>query len=95
MIRTSGETRLSDFLLLQSGFAMLVFTPVFWPDFSFFHFMKTIFQYQHSFVSMSAVRNTSKAAPHTANGDHDVPTLAAHGPEGTSMLALHRCCRQV
>ena len=34
VIRTSGETRLSNFLLLQSAYAEYVFTPVLWPDFS-------------------------------------------------------------
>ena len=33
VIRTSGETRLSNFLLLQSAYAEFVFTPVLWPDF--------------------------------------------------------------
>jgi undecaprenyl diphosphate synthase len=34
IIRTSGETRLSNFLLLQGAYAELVFTPVLWPDFT-------------------------------------------------------------
>jgi undecaprenyl diphosphate synthase len=33
IIRTSGEFRLSNFLLLQSAYAEIVFAPVFWPDF--------------------------------------------------------------
>ncbi|KXU36691.1 isoprenyl transferase [Cephaloticoccus primus] len=33
VIRTSGETRLSNFLLLQAAYAEFVFTPVLWPDF--------------------------------------------------------------
>ncbi len=33
VIRTSGESRLSNFLLWQSAYAELVFLPVFWPDF--------------------------------------------------------------
>lgn len=34
IIRTSGETRISNFLLLQGAYAELVFTPVLWPDFT-------------------------------------------------------------
>ncbi|MDE3083867.1 MAG: isoprenyl transferase [Verrucomicrobiota bacterium] len=34
IIRTSGETRVSNFLLLQSAYAEFVFTPVLWPDFT-------------------------------------------------------------
>nr|WP_281493737.1 isoprenyl transferase [Ancylobacter koreensis] len=33
MIRTSGEQRLSNFLLWQAAYAELVFLPVYWPDF--------------------------------------------------------------
>ena len=33
VIRTSGEQRLSNFLLWQSAYAELVFTPCLWPDF--------------------------------------------------------------
>jgi undecaprenyl diphosphate synthase len=33
VIRTSGEQRLSNFLLWQSAYAELVFTDTFWPDF--------------------------------------------------------------
>ena len=33
MIRTSGELRISHFLLWQIAYAELIFTPVAWPDF--------------------------------------------------------------
>lgn len=33
VIRTSGESRLSNFLLVQAAYAEFVFTPVLWPDF--------------------------------------------------------------
>jgi undecaprenyl diphosphate synthase len=34
VIRTSGERRISNFLLLQAAYAEFVFTPVLWPDFT-------------------------------------------------------------
>jgi len=34
VIRTSGETRISNFLLLQAAYAEFVFTPTLWPDFT-------------------------------------------------------------
>ena len=33
IIRTSGEQRLSNFLLWQSAYSELVFSPIYWPDF--------------------------------------------------------------
>ncbi len=33
LIRTSGEVRLSNFLLWQAAYAELVFLPLYWPDF--------------------------------------------------------------
>jgi undecaprenyl diphosphate synthase len=33
VVRTAGEQRLSDFLLWESAYAELYFTPVLWPDF--------------------------------------------------------------
>ena len=34
IIRTSGETRISNFLLMQGAYAEYVFTPILWPDFT-------------------------------------------------------------
>lgn len=47
MIRTSGETRISNFLLWQLAYAELYFTPVFWPDFRKNHFYEAILNYQN------------------------------------------------
>lgn len=47
LIRTSGEIRLSNFLLWQLAYAELYFTPVLWPDFSKNDFFNAIVEYQH------------------------------------------------
>lgn len=46
MIRTSGELRLSNYLLLQSAYAELYFTDVLWPDFNENELLKAIENYQ-------------------------------------------------
>jgi undecaprenyl diphosphate synthase len=46
IIRTSGEQRLSNFLLWQSAYAELVFTPVLWPDFDRKALVDCILEYQ-------------------------------------------------
>ncbi len=46
IIRTSGETRLSNFLLLQGAYAEWKFTPKFWPDFSPEDFEEAIESYK-------------------------------------------------
>ena len=46
MIRTSGEQRLSNYLLWQLAYAEFYFTDVLWPDFSEKDFNQAIACYQ-------------------------------------------------
>jgi undecaprenyl diphosphate synthase len=46
LVRTSGEARLSNFLLWQLAYAELYFTPVFWPDFGKNELYEAILSYQ-------------------------------------------------
>ncbi|WP_028991710.1 isoprenyl transferase [Thermoanaerobacter thermocopriae] len=46
IIRTSGEKRLSNFLLWQSAYSEFWFTEVLWPDFKKEHLIKAILYYQ-------------------------------------------------
>jgi undecaprenyl diphosphate synthase len=47
MIRTSGENRISNFLLWQLAYAEFYFTDVLWPDFRKEDFFKAILSYQN------------------------------------------------
>ena len=47
LIRTSGEVRISNFLLWQIAYSELYFTPTHWPDFREEEFYKAIVDYQH------------------------------------------------
>jgi undecaprenyl diphosphate synthase len=46
LIRTSGEKRLSNFLLWQIAYAELYFTPVLWPDFRSDDLLRALLDYQ-------------------------------------------------
>lgn len=47
MIRTSGEKRISNFLLWQLAYAEFYFTEIFWPEFSKEELYKAILEYQN------------------------------------------------
>ncbi|MCX8036681.1 MAG: isoprenyl transferase [Candidatus Sumerlaeia bacterium] len=46
LIRTSGEMRISNFLLWQIAYTELVVMPVLWPDFRRVHLLQAIVEYQ-------------------------------------------------
>jgi len=45
LIRTSGETRISNFLLWQSAYAEMIFNPVYWPDYTKDVFLRDLREY--------------------------------------------------
>lgn len=46
LIRTSGELRISNFLLWQLAYSELWFADVYWPDFSKKHLLNAVYDYQ-------------------------------------------------
>ncbi len=46
LIRTSGEQRLSNFLLWQSAYTEFLFTSTLWPDFKREHLEQAVYEYQ-------------------------------------------------
>jgi len=47
VIRTAGESRLSNFLLWQAAYSELCFTPVLWPDFGHKEIEEALSEYKH------------------------------------------------
>lgn len=47
LIRTSGEYRISNFLLWQLSYTELYITPTLWPDFTKAEYLRAISEYQH------------------------------------------------
>nr|XP_055188084.1 dehydrodolichyl diphosphate synthase complex subunit DHDDS isoform X4 [Nyctereutes procyonoides] len=57
LIRTSGEVRLSDFLLWQTSHCCLVFQPVLWPEYTFWNLCEAILQYQMNHSMLQKARD--------------------------------------
>ena len=55
VIRTSGEIRVSNFMLWQMAYSELWFTDISWPDFRRNHFFQAIEDYQHRSRRFGAV----------------------------------------
>jgi len=61
MVRTSGEVRLSDFLLWQSGYTCLVFRETLWPEFTFWDLFMCLMTYQRNHGKIQLARAESGA----------------------------------
>jgi ditrans,polycis-polyprenyl diphosphate synthase len=57
LVRTSGEVRLSDFLLWQSSYSCLCFQDVLWPEYSLWDLASAVLSYQRNYHSLQAARS--------------------------------------
>ncbi|HEY3448524.1 MAG TPA: isoprenyl transferase [Myxococcales bacterium] len=63
IIRTSGEQRISNFLLWQAAYSELLFTPVAWPDFREEAFLTALVEYQGRERRFGLTGAQAKTAP--------------------------------
>lgn len=80
VIRTSGELRLSNFLLWQIAYAELHFTPVRWPDFTRKDFIKALEDYSGRERRFGGVSGTITAIAAGAE-EYVMGELPANGPD--------------
>eukprot|EP00088_Acartia_fossae_P031396 TRINITY_DN322_c0_g1_i3.p1 TRINITY_DN322_c0_g1~~TRINITY_DN322_c0_g1_i3.p1 ORF type:complete len:267 (-),score=16.78 TRINITY_DN322_c0_g1_i3:198-998(-) len=60
LLRTSGECRLSDFMLWQASESITYFTKVLWPEFRFYHLLLAVFFYQRNFYLLDRLTNKER-----------------------------------
>jgi undecaprenyl diphosphate synthase len=63
LIRTSGEQRISNFMLWQIAYTELHVSPVLWPDFRAAHFLEAIHDYQRRERRFGRVAEPSVPTP--------------------------------
>ncbi|XP_053695570.1 dehydrodolichyl diphosphate synthase complex subunit DHDDS [Sabethes cyaneus] len=65
LVRTSGEVRLSDFLLWQTSSAVIYFTETLWPDFNIWHLFGAVFYYQRCRWQIDAIAPSNQKEDET------------------------------
>eukprot|EP01135_Chromosphaera_perkinsii_P003128 Nk52_evm17s236 gene=Nk52_evmTU17s236 len=69
LVRTSGEVRLSDFLLWQTGYSSFCSQQVLWPAFSFWNLISAVLFYQKDYPIIEEARKKAKSVcPSRASG---------------------------
>jgi undecaprenyl diphosphate synthase len=83
VVRTSGEMRLSNFLLWQLAYAEIYVTPTLWPDFRGLHLLEGIAEFQKRERRYGGL-NHHESNHHEANGDgHAQESVAAASDENS------------
>lgn len=98
MIRTGGEQRLSDFLLWESAYAELLFTPVQWPDYDAASLADAVAEFRardRRFGGVSATEAANATATETSpqrtrSTQSDRGVTATPKPAHVRALRLHR-----
>ena len=96
LVRTSGEVRLSDFLLWQSSFSQLAFIDALWPDFSIWQLAKVILNYQQHESAIREERKRYEEQRNTRQVELDAKLLGVtkeHGDKLLQQFAEERCQR--
>jgi undecaprenyl diphosphate synthase len=74
LIRTGGETRVSDFLLFESAYAELVFLPIMWPDFKPETLLQALETYSHKERRFGLTSDQVTSVPMQAFDPFDRPS---------------------
>ena len=85
LLRTSGEARLSDFLLWQAGGAQLAFARALWPELSFADLLRALVAFQRAAPRLAALRAAAAAEAGIEFGAGSGATASAVPAGGASV----------
>ncbi|XP_054251145.1 dehydrodolichyl diphosphate synthase complex subunit DHDDS isoform X3 [Indicator indicator] len=100
LIRTSGEVRLSDFLLWQTSHSCLVFQSVLWPEYSFWNLCEAILRFQMNYSALQKARDSYMEERRRQQMERDQAYvtqklqqegLATHGDSRHRRTLLQKC----
>ncbi|TKR71999.1 hypothetical protein L596_019525 [Steinernema carpocapsae] len=63
LVRTSGEKRMSDFMLWQCSDCYIHFENVLWPEFSYWHLCKAVVSYQMRHAQIEKLKASNRSEP--------------------------------
>jgi len=94
LIRTSGEVRLSDFLMWESSFSCLAFVKVLWPDFSIWHLYGAILHYQRNYRKIQTARQNMEAERERLVRESDLSCVQAEDLSPQAAKSTETCSQQ-
>jgi undecaprenyl diphosphate synthase len=94
VVRTSGEMRLSNFLLWQSAYAEIYVTPALWPDFRGVHLLEAIAEFQKRDRRYGGLNHSDSQAADTGSNPADFENIRKekrhHPQQNAPKFAHHR-----
>jgi len=94
LIRTSGEVRLSDFLLWQSSFSTLCFVDALWPEFTVWSFFYCVLKYQLQFDIMQNAKELSRLREKRSQMDNDMKNACRELKTSESKESMETAIKQ-
>lgn len=91
LIRTSGEVRLSDFLLWQTAYSCLAFVKVLWPEFSRWHLYACMLHYQRNSAAIKKAKDSHDCDQRRLQRESDYQAVAEQSHQSSN---LHTSVKQ-
>ena len=90
VIRTSGESRLSDFILWQSGYSVIAFVDKLWPEFTIWDLFKAVFFYQRHQPAVAHARHSYERRMEKAHSGPDAASCRKRQEAAVQRMKAHR-----